>query len=472
MIWKRAIWFLAVLCVATGTYAHKRALYNVVIDTDGGQDDFRAVTLFCASSDFNINAICSTDGVLHPNETASYFYYLMRRFGHEGIPIGVGKDRKIKKPYREHASKGWQQLFANSKPLDLPDASQVLFEAIGNEDKTTIVIALGPLGNIADLLTAHPELKKKIGLVLWFNNDENLKTGYNAETDRDALKSLDAMHIPLKIVSAPVDYSYGSVFTDGLGDLNNVYAETMSKFNAAYTGSEIQIWDELCALYLTQPNFFTESYNRSGNAVLKPIEPFYPDVLAGAILNTNKSGQGVVFNEIPASGNWIMPDLRDRTDEIVQAYGPAEFKIVAMTSEFHSHLGAYSIVGAKMGMRAMEYFHAGLDEIQVISYAGSNPPLSCLNDGLQFGTGATLGYGSIQVDTVNVRPAARIIYNGRMIEISLKPAIEQQIAADIGELVRKYGLESEQYWAQLRLKSIDYWLQWNRFEIFDIREVR
>ena len=39
-------------------------------------------------------------------------------------------------------------------------------------------------------------------------------------------------------------------------------------------------------------------------------------------------------------------------------------------------LGIYSIIGAKMGLRTREYFDVGLDELLVVSYAGSQPPLT------------------------------------------------------------------------------------------------
>lgn len=60
------ILLLALLCFAQTSFAHKRAKYNIVIDTDSGIDDFRAITLFCASRDFNINCITTVDGVFGP----------------------------------------------------------------------------------------------------------------------------------------------------------------------------------------------------------------------------------------------------------------------------------------------------------------------------------------------------------------------------------------------------------------------
>ncbi|NLA24096.1 MAG: hypothetical protein GX879_03935, partial [Bacteroidales bacterium] len=411
---RKTLLVIALVFFALFAYPHKRALFNIIIDTDGGQDDFRAISLFCASADFNINAITSVDGVLFSNETANYVHELMQTYGHEGIPIGVGKDRKYKKTYRNHAIKAWQNLFPNISEKQLPDAQEVLLEALSNERRPTIIVALGPLGNIAELLREHPDIRKKIGQVIWYNSDANLKSGYNLDVDIEAFKFLDAMHIPLKIVSTPIKQTYSVEFWEILKEIeHSIYADSFIKFHEVFDNNEIQFWDDLTALYLCNLNFFSESFNTMGLPVLQPIQPFYPDILVSALLNVNKTGEGVIFNEIPVSDHWIMLDIRDYVDSVVAKHGKAEFKIVAFASEFHSHLGGYSIVGAKMGLRAMEYFHAGLDEIFVTSYAGYRPPLSCMNDGLQFGTGATIGYGSIKVKTDDLQAKARITYNKR-----------------------------------------------------------
>ncbi|MDY0142907.1 MAG: FmdE family protein, partial [Bacteroidales bacterium] len=128
--------------------------------------------------------------------------------------------------------------------------------------------------------------------------------------------------------------------------------------------------------------------------------------------------------------------------------------------------------GAKTGLRIMEYLHAGLDEINLVSFAGYTPPLSCFNDGLQVGTGSTIGYGTITVDeSKDKTPSVLVKYNGREILFSLKPEVVDEIIKDISSLVKQYGLESEMYWSVLREKSIEkYWLGMSRFDILDIEE--
>jgi len=116
---------------------------------------------------------------------------------------------------------------------------------------------------------------------------------------------------------------------------------------------------------------------------------------AYAHLQRPKDYSRVVFDEFPMDACLFRQDVRNLIDPIIKKHGQKEWEMVVLSSEFHTHLGVYSVIGAKMGLRARDYFGAGLDRLRVTSFAGSKPPISCLNDGLQVSTGATLGHGTI-----------------------------------------------------------------------------
>jgi pyrimidine-specific ribonucleoside hydrolase len=387
--------------------------------------------------------------------------------GHEGIPIGTGEKHNAPKTFRDNAFPLWENLFKNN---DIPQANaiEVMHQALLSESKATIIVALGPLSNIKTLIEKHPDIYQKIGLILWYNSEE-LKNGYNYQANEEAFLFLSQKNLPIKIISSPVEIEYSENFAQEIHQLNNEYTEIWYQFHNHTTDHQVLLWDELCVIYLCYPTTFIEKHTPQGTIVIQPKTQIIPDIQVTSILNVNKSLGGVIYNELPTQGQWLMLDAREWADTIIKEHGYPEFKIVALTSEFHSHLGIYSIVGAKMGMRAMEYFHAGLDEIQVTSFAGSTPPLSCLNDGLQFGTGATLGYGNIKVSTnIDNIPAADITYNNRTIHIELNKEWNQRIEKDILALITKYGIESDFYWSELRKLSFQYWLEMDRTTMFEI----
>ncbi|MBO4605175.1 MAG: formylmethanofuran dehydrogenase subunit E family protein [Bacteroidales bacterium] len=146
-----------------------------------------------------------------------------------------------------------------------------------------------------------------------------------------------------------------------------------------------------------------------------------------------------------------------------------EWRAVRLTNKIHGHIGIYSLIGVKMGIRALEEFRAlGLsDHVRIVSHAGLVPPVSCLNDGLQISTGATLGHGAISVAPDLAEPAAEFTCAGKTLTITLKPEIAAQIRDDIARGVALYG-HSPKYWKYVEHLAKRYRFTLNRKEIFDI----
>lgn len=161
-------------------------------------------------------------------------------------------------------------------------------------------------------------------------------------------------------------------------------------------------------------------------------------------------------------------DVAEIVADCVSRYGETEWRAVFLTGEIHGHLGIYSTLGAKMGIFASEILREkGVEgEISIVSFAGGVPPVSCLNDGLQVSTGASMGHGLFAVSPqgpASVR--ARFSCGECSLEVSLKPEYEDIIKADIARGVALYG-HSADYWEYVRGLALRYWRDWDRFQIF------
>lgn len=105
----------------------------------------------------------------------------------------------------------------------------------------------------------------------------------------------------------------------------------------------------------------------------------------------------------------------------------------------------------------------------VVSFAGAEPPLSCLNDGLQVGTGATLGHGTISISNdPATRPSASFTHDGRTAVLTLKKTYWDAISAKIKQGVEKQGALTHEYFDYIRRLAISYWLDLDRREIFEV----
>ena len=157
-----------------------------------------------------------------------------------------------------------------------------------------------------------------------------------------------------------------------------------------------------------------------------------------------------------------------------ERFGIREWRLVVLTNEIHGHLGIYSTIGVKMGLRVKEILEAEgyAEEPTIVSYAGSIPPISCMNDGLQVSTGSTLGHGLISIaDTDKASPSALISYakskHNPSFRIELKEEYRKQIEEDILKGVNMYG-HTEPYWKYVRQLALKYWSTWDRREIFNL----
>ena len=179
------------------------------------------------------------------------------------------------------------------------------------------------------------------------------------------------------------------------------------------------------------------------------------------------------------------PAIEAMAERTIARWGKEEWRAVILTNEIHGHIGIYSTIGAKMGIYALELLSRlcnKAEELKVLSFAGSRPPVSCFNDGLQISTGATLGHGAIEIakscslskEGADARVEAIFRFKAicgteakeMQLRVWLKEELMQQIAGDIANAVKQYG-HTPDYWLQVRRLALDYWQQWNRAEIFE-----
>ncbi len=175
----------------------------------------------------------------------------------------------------------------------------------------------------------------------------------------------------------------------------------------------------------------------------------------------------VVFEQFPSEPGLFRGDLGPLVQEIIARHGLEEWRICVLTNEMHHHLGIYSIVGAKMGLKAREVLGAPLGSLRVTSFAGSQPPVSCFNDGLQLSTGATLGHGNIEVVTADpVRVEAHFRTDDGGVKMQLKAEFQRSVHSDVACAVEEHGDLTPAYFARVRGLALRCWLEWSRDELF------
>ena len=457
--------------------------HTIIIDTDCGIDDMRAISLLLSRPEITIKAIILSDGSLTPGEGAIKIHSLLKEFNFDNIPVACGDLLNgVNPPWR-----GFNRQISWGKDSDNQltgsNAVDCLIEELKNAGEKVILVCLGPLTNIARLITKDASVVSGIERIIWYNESVKPLQGFNYECDK---MSADLVIKSRIRIDAIANLNKDSSFFDSsmymVCQKSNTRLATVLKnvFSQPLVFEKLQqnhfrLDDDLVALYITNPELFdiniiTDQLNIRYNTDYNVQE--VREAMTDMINGTYFSERNIVFNRFPVQHGMFNYDIRPIIDSAIARYGYDEWKANVMTDEFHRHLGVFSIVGAKMGIKARELFGVGADLLEVTSDAGTKPPYSCLNDGIQASTGATLGMGTIHLASHNkTKPSAIFTYKGRSIRISLKKEYLEQVDADIKEGIMKFGLMDDGYWKLIRHNALKYWLEWDRNKIFDVEEI-
>ncbi len=452
---------------------------HLIIDTDGALDDMRSITMFLSGEDIRVLAITCSQGTLMPESVYLKVESLLSDFHSEGIPVGVGKMTGQELPVWSSFAEGiqWGNLPVEQKVKAGEDAGWILNKTTKNyRDKITL-IALGSLKTYADWITANPKVIEQIEKIVWYN-DHDIENGFNYKASPESYNIIRALGIKIDFVgSMNANYVIDDTYIDHLRNLDSKYARQIVKVHEQteirqrMEQKHLQFWDDLVPLFITDPFLFmSETKDNMRLVRLNPgmQEPSLHELI-GQLLESAENAENRVFRAFPIDTALYKAEYAKILDETLKNFGTDEWRVISMTNEIHGHTGIYSIIGAKMGIRAMEYFNVGVNNMTVKSFAGNQPPLSCLNDGIQISTGATIGQGLITVsDTILNIPTAIFEFNNRKIIISLKKEFTEKMQKDIRYGVQTYGPLTDDYWLYIEKLAIKYWSEFSRYDICDI----
>lgn len=187
-----------------------------------------------------------------------------------------------------------------------------------------------------------------------------------------------------------------------------------------------------------------------------------PDVLHG-------EREFLVLSSLPRESEVYREEAQALVREgVPERYGREEWDSVLLTHEIHQHLGIYTTIGAKMGVRARELLGAPMRSVYVVAHTGREQPLACLADGLQVALGSTLGQGLIEVpDAETPSPSATFRYGDRVIRLRLKEAAKERIREIIERASKAHGFQTPEYFEALEAESYRVWAEFDRREIFE-----
>jgi pyrimidine-specific ribonucleoside hydrolase len=472
---------IAVVAITPPVPAHEEVT-PVIVDTDMALDDARALVLLAVSPQIELGAVVTSDGSASPLAGARSARRILHFLNRDNVPVGVGRALNVPPPsWRERAEAlGWADLPpAPTNPL--PSAVTVIEQALADTKGPVTYVCLGPLTNLADALRRMPAIRSRLAMV-WFYGAPPGDTpdGWNVERDPAAARAVFASGLPLVAAALP-DEQLLKLDDKLLADLtvgNTPAARFMERLHADARVREhlreprLRAWDDTVALLVLAPGVGRLTEPMSNVRRVADFDRAQAASIYRRLVERDQKDAGerllVTLRAVPSDPSQFQDDVAPLVRTIIARHGEEEWKIVVLTNELHRHLGLYSILGAKMGLRARELLGAGLDELRVDSLAGLNPPVSCFNDGLQIATGASLGRGTITVPATD-RPLAAAVFaaHGRRLRMQVKGRVIGQIQDEIGAVVRQHGDLTPAYFAAVRRISLQAWRDLDRKTIFE-----
>lgn len=474
---KYTITVLYLFTLLNGISAHSgKPKYHVIIDNDGAIDDMRAISILLSGNDIRVLAITCSQGTLMPNTVFDKTKSLLSAFHHEGIPMGISEKLNQTLPFWSSFAQDiiWGNN-QNKSDYFKPKSNDVLNKCTENYKGKITLIALGTLQTYAEWLEKNPEKINKIERIIWYNNHK-LKEGFNFKISPKSYDFIKKTGIQLDIVEN--NSLINNDYINKLKQTNSKYAQQIVKVHQQKSVIEkikqnhIHLWDDIVPLYLTVPILFETKKEKQINFVSlnKSIkEDDIHEILCKLLVSSTQTNNRVFIN-FPTDTLLYKKNYAKILKSTLKKYGANEWKAISLTNEIHGHTGIYSIIGAKMGIRAIEYFNVGVNNLRVTSFAGKKPPLSCFNDGIQISTGSTIGQGLISIsDKISKIPSATFEFNNHKIHISVKKEIAEKMQIDIKYGVKTYGLLTDKYWKYIENLALKYWVNYNRNEIFIIK---
>jgi pyrimidine-specific ribonucleoside hydrolase len=253
---------------------------RVIVDTDGGPDDLAALAFLLSRHDVILEAVTTVEGLARPEAAAENVRRLLARAGRADVPVHAGR-RPVARDARPFPG-AWIELADTLPGVDLPasppatpsaeeDAGSFLRRRLEDASRPLTLLALGPLGNVADVLSEGARLPALAGIVAMAGalrvpgnvaraGEAPRLAEWNVYADPAAADVVVRAGVPLLVVpldatnDVPIDRAWIDTLRTRARDRLGVIAAQLLALGCAEGSCEGHFaWDPLAAVLLVEP---------------------------------------------------------------------------------------------------------------------------------------------------------------------------------------------------------------------------
>jgi inosine-uridine nucleoside N-ribohydrolase len=191
----------------------------IIIDCDPGHDDAIALLLALASPEVELRAVTTVAGNQTLEKITRNALKVLELAGRPDIPVAAGADRPLRRTLRtaahvhgESGLDGPALPEPTARPVDA-HAADLLDELI---EPGVVLVATGPLTNVALLLERHPDVRDRLERIVWMGgaiSEGNVTPAaeFNAFVDPEAAAAVFGSGIPVTMIG--LDVTHKALFT-------------------------------------------------------------------------------------------------------------------------------------------------------------------------------------------------------------------------------------------------------------------
>lgn len=214
---------------------------KIIIDCDTGIDDAIALMLALASPELEIMGISTVSGNIEVNACTENTYQVLKLMGRENIPVYRGACIPLIKEFHDatdtHGEDGLGEINLPGTGLKAGNkkAEDFIIDTIKDYPDEVILIALGPLTNIAKALRKDPDTMKLVkkfivmGGTDQFHGNCSPVTEFNFWVDPEAAQEVFASRFAM-IQMVGLDVTHSIIFTPNLREVVKQIGGERGKF--------------------------------------------------------------------------------------------------------------------------------------------------------------------------------------------------------------------------------------------------
>ncbi len=191
----------------------------LVLDTDSGVDDAIAVLVAVASLEVDLRAVTIVYGNVSLEQATDNALRVLALAGADHVPVAAGADHPLAGPWVPRPESphrpdglGGHELPPAKRMTEGAAAVEFLADLLRDSPTPVTVCALGPLTNIAHLISSHPDAAARIGRLVTMGGSYDLGAmaagvDFNSASDPEAAQHVLGSGLPITRVSLDITES-------------------------------------------------------------------------------------------------------------------------------------------------------------------------------------------------------------------------------------------------------------------------